>query len=75
MKILVASCVFPPEPIVSARTSFDVASFLHSEGHQVQVVCPRPSRNISKTDKSCPEFPFVVDRVFSIGSTRVVGAP
>ena len=28
MKIIVVSCVFPPEPVVSARTSFDVVNYI-----------------------------------------------
>jgi len=42
-KILIISAVFPPEPVVSARLSNDVAVFL-SEKHQVTVLCPPPSR-------------------------------
>ena len=68
MKVLVASCVFPPEPIVSARTSFDIANFLHSEGHSVQVICPKPHRNVCAFDEDHHDFPFAVDRLFSISS-------
>ncbi len=44
MKVLIVSAVFPPEPVVSARTSFEVANGLVSEGHQVTVLAPFPSR-------------------------------
>lgn len=70
MKVVVASCVFPPEPVVSASTSFDVANFLAHEGHDVQVVCPRPSRNVSENKTSDAEYPFRVTRVFSINSNK-----
>jgi colanic acid biosynthesis glycosyl transferase WcaI len=70
MKIIVASCVFPPEPIVSARTSFDVANFLHSEGHDVTVVCPKPHRNIVDVDSIQLELPFTVKRLFSFSSGK-----
>lgn len=44
MNVGVVSCVFPPEPVVSSRTSADIASALHSAGHRVTVICPFPSR-------------------------------
>lgn len=42
-KILIISAVFPPEPVVSATLSRDLAEEL-SKGHQVIVLCPRPTR-------------------------------
>ena len=44
MRIVVVSCVFPPEPVVSSRTSFDVARGLAGRGHDVTVVAPFPNR-------------------------------
>jgi glycosyltransferase involved in cell wall biosynthesis len=41
--ILFISCVFPPEPVVSASISHDLAHNLSVSG-EVMVVCPRPSR-------------------------------
>lgn len=41
--ILIISAVFPPEPVVSAMLSRDIASRL-SKDHLVVVLCPRPSR-------------------------------
>lgn len=41
--ILIISAVFPPEPVVSAMLSRDIASRL-SKNHSVVVLCPRPSR-------------------------------
>jgi colanic acid biosynthesis glycosyl transferase WcaI len=70
MKIIVVSCVFPPEPVVSARTSFDVANFLIKKGNHVQVVCPHPSRNNSEQDARDENFPFSIKRVFSIKSNK-----
>lgn len=40
----VISCVYPPEPVVSSRTSADVAASLLEHGHRVTVICPFPSR-------------------------------
>jgi glycosyltransferase involved in cell wall biosynthesis len=44
VKVVVVSCVFPPEPVVSSRTSFDVARELALRGHDVTVVAPFPNR-------------------------------
>ena len=41
--ILIASCVFPPEPVVSATISFDLANKL-VEHNQVTVISPKPTR-------------------------------
>jgi glycosyltransferase involved in cell wall biosynthesis len=42
-KVLIVSCVFPPEPVVTARVSYDIAKEL-SKSISVTVICPRPSR-------------------------------
>jgi glycosyltransferase involved in cell wall biosynthesis len=42
-KILIISALFPPEPVVSASLSFDLAVNL-SENNKVTVICPRPTR-------------------------------
>lgn len=44
MRAVVITAVFPPEPVVSARTSFDVAKGLAERGHEVTVLAPFPSR-------------------------------
>ena len=44
MKILIVSAVFPPEPAVTAQTSFQIADELFRRGHQVTVLAPFPSR-------------------------------
>ncbi|MEA2235584.1 MAG: hypothetical protein QOC81_308 [Thermoanaerobaculia bacterium] len=44
MKITVVSCVFPPEPVVSSRTSFETARALAARGHDVTVIAPFPNR-------------------------------
>lgn len=45
--ILIISGVFPPEPIVSATLSYDIAEKL-SETHEVTVLCRYPSRPVGK---------------------------
>lgn len=44
MRCLVVSCVFSPEPVVSARTSTELAAKLVELGHDVTVIAPFPSR-------------------------------
>lgn len=41
--ILIASCVFPPEPVVSATISFDLANYL-AKDNTVTVLSPKPTR-------------------------------
>ena len=41
--ILIITAVFPPEPIVSSRLSFDIANKL-SEENEIVVLHPHPSR-------------------------------
>lgn len=43
-KILIVSAVYPPEPVVSARLSFDIYDTLKALGEDVTVLHPRPSR-------------------------------
>lgn len=44
MKVLLISCVFPPEPVVSAQTSLQIARELSTRGNHVRVICPFPNR-------------------------------
>lgn len=44
MHCLVVSCVFPPEPVVSAQTSSQIADGLAQLGHKVTVLAPFPNR-------------------------------
>jgi glycosyltransferase involved in cell wall biosynthesis len=48
VKVVVVSCVFPPEPVVSSRTSFEVARELAARGHDVAVIAPFPNRPAGK---------------------------
>lgn len=43
MNILIISAVFPPEPVVSANISRDLAMCLSQKG-DITVICPKPSR-------------------------------
>jgi len=43
MNILIITAVFPPEPVVSAKLSYDIVKAL-SEDNKLTVISPRPSR-------------------------------
>lgn len=43
-RIVIITALFPPEPVVSARTSSDIADALAARGHAVKVIAPFPSR-------------------------------
>ncbi len=44
LKVVIVNCVYPPEPVVSARLGYDLAVCLSKLGAVVTVVCPRPTR-------------------------------
>lgn len=48
MRIVLVTCVFPPEPVVSAQTSAQIAKELRRRGHCVEVVTSFPNRPAGK---------------------------
>lgn len=42
--IAIITAIYPPEPQVSARMSFDLADYLADQSYCITVVCPQPSR-------------------------------
>ena len=48
MHVMVVSCVFPPEPVVSALTSSDIVEALIEDGHYVTVATSFPNRPAGK---------------------------
>ena len=48
MRVLIVSAVFPPEPMVSASTSAQIATQLTAQGHEVHVLAPWPNRPAGK---------------------------
>jgi colanic acid biosynthesis glycosyl transferase WcaI len=44
MKVILVSCVFPPEPVVSSVTSNQILEALYERGHEVSAIVPFPSR-------------------------------
>lgn len=54
--ILIVTAVFPPEPIVSANLSFDIAERLSEKGENITVISPKPSRPFGHKLKSDPNW-------------------
>ena len=48
MKIVIVSCVAPPEPVVAGRVNWDIAEMLADCGHDVTIITPHPSRPLGK---------------------------
>ena len=42
--LLLVTCVYPPEPVVSARLSYDIYHTIDEEGIEVKVLHPKPTR-------------------------------
>lgn len=58
-KVIIVSAVFPPEPVVSAKLSYDIANRLNRCGEKVIVLTPRPSRPLNFAfPKENEIFPF-----------------
>jgi colanic acid biosynthesis glycosyl transferase WcaI len=77
MKALIVSAVFPPETVVTAQTSFQIADELFRHGHQVTVLAPFPSRPDGEIFKgyrrslySTEDMGFSVIRCFSFLSRK-----
>jgi len=51
MKIVIVSCVVPPEPGVTGSVNWDIAEMLSNCGHDVVLITPHPSRPLG-THKS-----------------------
>jgi len=51
MRVLIVSAVYPPEPVVSAKTSMQIAERTAKLGHQVKVLAPFPSRSAGRLDQ------------------------
>jgi glycosyltransferase involved in cell wall biosynthesis len=61
MKVVLVSAVYPPEPVVSARMTADLARALADQGHEVTVCCPQPSRPMG-TDYTALQAPKAIVR-------------
>lgn len=69
--ILIVTCVFPPEPVVSATLSFDIATEL-SKFHNVTVISPIPSRpnGMKFNETENVHYPFDYKRLKSYVSRK-----
>ena len=65
MKIEIVSSVFKPEPIVSARTSADLAEKLAGDGHRVRVIADFPNRPAGKLFDGYPHRLWMWDRSYT----------
>lgn len=74
MNVLIVSAVFPPEPVVSAKISRDLALAL-SKSYQVTVLAPKPSRpfgfnfDVAQKDHN-DDYPFKLVYINSFISPR-----
>jgi glycosyltransferase involved in cell wall biosynthesis len=75
-KILIISAVFPPEPVVSAQISYDLAENL-CKHHEVTVLCPKPTRpfGYSFKDERDIKFRYKVIRLssFTCPESKIIG--
>ena len=77
MNVLVVSIVFPPEPVVSSKLSFDISEGLAEAGHNVTVVCPKPTRpfgyNFNKEETNLQNFKKVVLDSYTYPESDILG--
>ena len=64
MRCLIVSCVFLPEPVLSSRTSTDLANELCRNGHQVRVITAFPNRPAGKLYIGYKRKPWTYDKSF-----------
>lgn len=76
MNILIISAVFPPEPVVSANISFQLAMELGKSNH-VTVLCPKPTRPDGKIletiDFSKMNFKVINLQSYTCPQSRFIG--
>lgn len=75
MKILIISAVFPPEPVVSAQLSNDLANIL-SLDNDVVVISPKPTRPLGFVFKNCNEektFKHIIADSYTCPESKMVG--
>jgi len=73
--ILIVSALFPPEPVVSANLSFDIANAL-VEKDEVVVISPKPSRPLGMTfdDNNVPyKFKHILLNSYTHPKSHLIG--
>ena len=74
-RILIISCVFPPEPIVSAQLSLDIATEL-SKNNSVVVLSPKPTRPENFIfEQTTHKYPFehIITDSYTYPQSKLVG--
>lgn len=64
MRALLVSCVFPPESVTSASTSYSLARYLKGKGHDVTVLTSYPSRPGGRIFRGFCRRIYSLDRSF-----------
>lgn len=75
MKTLIISAVFPPEPVVAARLSYDIASEL-SKTYDLSVVSPLPTRPLGfkfKNENIVQDFNHIIAKSYTCPKFSVLG--
>ena len=75
LKILIISAVFPPEPVVSASLSKDIATEL-AKKHEVTVICPNPSRPhgfIFEKENDDKDYQVVRLNSYTYSESKIIG--
>lgn len=68
MRVTIVSCVYPPEPIVSSRTSAEIANALAARGDEVTVITSFPNRPGGVLFRGYSRRPFRIEK----GNPRVI---
>lgn len=75
-KVLIISAVFPPEPVVSASLSFDIATSL-AEDNMVTVISPSPTRpegfDFSNNKEKEYNFKHIISKSFTFPKSKFFG--
>lgn len=77
MNILIVSALFPPEPVVSAQLSLDIASKLSLLSYEVTVLSPKPTRpsNFKFEIKENNNYTFkhIIVNSYTCPESKIVG--
>ena len=74
-KLLIVSAVFPPEPVVSATLSADLAKKLN-ENKKVTILSPKPSRPLGfsfEKQKTATSYEHVILKSFICPESKILG--
>ena len=75
-RVLIVSAVFPPEPVVSANLSYDIAQELHQRRKYVVVLSPKPSRPqnyVFPNEKAQLPFEHIISDSYVCPQSKLLG--